>query len=128
MSTKKFDKFFVANLKRTAQMVSPSVREKQKLQKEIDEHEARIAELDAQIAVLDGQIKKITGGFGVEDLVVRNIIDTGKIDKDGKPIKVTKWELKYPQTIIPDWNVPMEQEDIISNDESINNEPNNTIE
>lgn len=102
MSTeKKFDKFFVANLKRTAQMVSPAVKEKGKLLKSIEEEEARIAELDAQINALDGHIKEATGGYGVEDLIIRNVINTGKIDKNGKPIKITKWELRYPETIVP---------------------------
>ena len=98
---KKFDKFFVANLKRTAQMVSPAVREKKKLLKSIAEEQARIAELDAQISALDGHIKEATGGYGVEDLIIRNPVNTGKVDKDGKPIKVTKWELRYPETIVP---------------------------
>lgn len=101
MSTeKKFDKFFVANLKRTAQMVSPMVREKQKLQAEVAAKNARISVLEAQIESLDGHIRRECD-FGVEDLVVRRVVDTGKIDKDGRPIKVTKWELKYPETIVP---------------------------
>ena len=97
---KKFDKFFVANLKRTAQMVSPMVREKQKLQNEVAEKQARIEILNNQIESLDGHIRRECG-YGVEDLIVRNVINTGKLDKDGKPVKVTKWELKYPETIIP---------------------------
>jgi hypothetical protein len=113
---KKFDKFFVANLKRTAQMVSPAVKEKQKLQKSIAEEQARIVELDAQISALDGHIKEVTGGYGVEDLIIRNVINTGKTDKDGKPIKVTKWELRYPETVIP----PTEEEQPI---EETNQEP-----
>lgn len=108
---KKFDKFFVANLKRTAQMVSPAVREKQKLQKSIEEEQARIAELDAQINALDGHIKEVTGGYGVEDLIIRNVINTGKTDKDGKPIKITKWELRYPETIVPPTEVEQPTEE-----------------
>jgi len=97
---KKFGKFFVANLKRTAQNVSPMIREKQKLQAEVEEKQARIATLEAQIESLDGHIRRECG-YGVEDLVVREVINTGKVDKDGKPIKVTKWNLKYPETIVP---------------------------
>ena len=81
-------------------MVSPMVREKQKLQKEVEEKQARIASLDAQIESLDGHIRRECG-YGVEDLIVRNVVNTGKTDKDGKPVKVTKWELKYPETIVP---------------------------
>lgn len=108
---KKFDKFFVANLKRTAQMVSPAVKEKGKLLKSIEEEKARIAELDTQINALDGHIKEVTGGYGVEDLIIRNVINTGKTDKDGKPIKITKWELRYPETIVPPTEVEQPTEE-----------------
>lgn len=101
MSTeKKFDKFFVANLRRTAQMVSPKVIEKQKLQAEVEAMNARIAVLNGQIESLDGHIRRECG-YGVEDLITRHVIETGKFDKNGRPVKVTKWELKYPETIVP---------------------------
>lgn len=101
---KKFDKFFVANLKRTAQMVSPMVREKAKLLADIEEKQNRVATLDAQIESLDSHIRQECG-YGVEQLITRKVVDTGKVDKDGKPVKVTKWELNFPETIVP----PQEQ-------------------
>ena len=101
---KKFDKFFVANLKRTAQMVSPMVREKVKLLAEIEEKQNRVATLDAQIESLDSHIRQECG-YGVEQLITRKVVDTGKVGKDGKPVKVTKWELNFPETIVP----PQEQ-------------------
>lgn len=101
---KKFDKFFVANLKRTAQMVSPMVREKVKLLADIEEKQNRVATLDAQIESLDSHIRQECG-YGVEQLITRRVVDTGKVDKDGKPVKVTKWELNFPETIVP----PQEQ-------------------
>lgn len=97
---RKFDKFFVANLKRTAQMVSPMVREKDKLIDEINEKYARVDALRAQIESLDSHIRQECG-YGVEDLITREVVNTGKFDKTGKPVKVTKWILKYPETIIP---------------------------
>lgn len=97
---KKFDKFFVANLKRTAQMVSPMVREKVKLLADIEEKQNRVATLDAQIESLDSHIRQECG-YGVEQLITRRVVDTGKVDKDGKPVKVTKWELNFPETIVP---------------------------
>jgi DNA relaxase NicK len=102
MSKKKFDKFFVANLKRTAQMVSPMVKEKQKLQSVISEAMERISVLDSQIAKLDSNIRE-TSGFGVEELIERVVYTTHKLDKDNNPVEVktVKWELKYPETIIP---------------------------
>lgn len=123
MDTKKFDKFFVANLKRTAQMVSPMVREKQKLQKEVEEMTTRIAVLDAQIESLDSHIRQECG-YGVEDLITRRVIDTGKVDKDGKPVKVTKWELNFPETIVP----PTEEPAGETPAEEMNQQPERPIE
>lgn len=109
MSKKQFDKFFVANLKRTAQMVSPMVRRKAKLQQEIAERMEEISTLDLQISSMDGHIQELTG-FGVEDLVKRTVIDTGKKDKAGNPVKITKWELKYPETVIPEAQTVSEED------------------
>lgn len=105
---KKFDKFFVANLKRTAQMVSPMVREKVKLLTDIEEKQNRVAILDAQIESLDSHIRQECG-YGVEQLITRKVVDTGKVDKDGKPVKVTKWELNFPETIVPPQEQPVDE-------------------
>lgn len=105
---KKFDKFFVANLKRTAQMVSPMVREKAKLLTDIEEKQNRVATLDAQIESLDSHIRQECG-YGVEQLITRKVVDTGKVDKDGKPVKVTKWELNFPETIVPPQEQPVDE-------------------
>ena len=105
---KKFDKFFVANLKRTAQMVSPMVREKVKLLADIEEKQNRVATLDAQIESLDSHIRQECG-YGVEQLITRKVVDTGKVDKDGKPVKVTKWELNFPETIVPPQEQPADE-------------------
>ena len=45
--------------------------------------------------------RETTDGYGTEDLVIRTVEVTDKLDKDGKPVKVTKWNLKYPETIVP---------------------------
>ena len=39
-------------------------------------------------------IKALIGGFTSEDLIVKRVEDTGKVDKEGKPVKVTKYEPK----------------------------------
>lgn len=102
MAKKEFSKFFVASLKRTAQNVSPLVRRKQKLQAEIAEREEEMASIQKQLETYEAPIKEATGGYSTEDLVVRTVEVTDKMDKDGKPVKVTKWNLKYPETIIPE--------------------------
>lgn len=103
-------------------MVSPMVREKTKLLAEIEERRNRVATLDAQIESLDGHIRQECG-YGVEDLITRRVVDTGKTDKDGRPIKVTKWELNFPETIVP----PQEQPAGEAAEET-NQEPERPIE
>lgn len=98
---KEFSKFFVASLKRTAMNVSPLVRRKQKLQAEIAEREEELKSIQVQLDTYEAPIKEATGGYGTEDLVIRTVEVTDKVDKDGKPIKVTKWNLRYPETIVP---------------------------
>lgn len=101
MAKKEFSKFFIASLKRTAQNVSPLVRRKQKLQAEIAEREEELKSIQIQIDAHEAPIKEATNGYGTEDLVIRTVEVTDKLDKDGKPVKVTKWNLKYPETIVP---------------------------
>lgn len=98
---KEFSKFFIACLKRTAQNVSPLVRRKQKLQAEIAEREEELESIQRELDTYEAPIKEATGGYGIEDLVVRTVEVTDKLDKDGKPIKQTKWNLKYPETMVP---------------------------
>ena len=98
---KEFSKFFIASLKRTAQNVSPLVRRKQKLQAEIVDREKELESIQKQLETYEAPIKEATGGYSTEDLIVRTVEVTDKTDKDGKPVKSTKWNLKYPDTIVP---------------------------
>ena len=98
---KEFTKFQVATIKRVAQSVSPLVRQKEKLTREINEREKELESIQIQIDAFQGPIKEMTGGFSSEDLVQRVVEVTDKLDKEGKPVKITKWVLKYPDTIIP---------------------------
>lgn len=98
---KKFSKFEIATIKRTAQNVNPMVTKRAKLMEQI---KALQDEYD-QLAVMQGQyeasIKTMTGGYTTEDLVTKVVETTNSVDKNGKPIKITKYVLKYPETIIP---------------------------
>ena len=102
MTKTEFSKFFIASLKRTAQNVSPLVRRKQKLQAEIAERVEEIKHIQMQLDTYEAPIKEATGGYSTEDLIVRTVEVTDKVGKDGKPVKVTKWNLRYPETIIPE--------------------------
>lgn len=116
---KEFSKFQVATLKRVAQSVSPLVRAKEKLVNQITECEQELKSIQTQIDAFQGPIKEMTGGYTTEDLVVREVSVTDKLDKEGKPVKVTKWVLRYPDTVIPveqeEQEVPEEAESVVGN-------------
>ena len=98
---KKFSKFEIATIKRTAQSVNPMVSRKAKLKEQIDALQAEYDQLNTMQEQYEASIKTMTGGYGTEDLVDKVIETTSAVDKNGKPIKVTKYVLKYPETVIP---------------------------
>lgn len=120
---KEFSKFQVATLKRVAQSVSPLVRAKEKLVNQITECEQELKSIQIQIDAFQGPIKEMTGGYTTEDLVVREVSVTDKLDKEGKPVKVTKWVLRYPDTVIPveqeEQEVPEEAESVVEDMPSV---------
>lgn len=113
---KEFSKFFIASLKRTAQNVNPLVRRKSKLLAQIGEMREELASIQAQIDGYQIPIKEATGGWTTEDLVERVVTETTKLDKDGKPIKMTQYVLKYPDTIIPPTEIHSESDAVVVDD------------
>lgn len=101
METRKFSKFEIATIKRTAQSVNPMVSKKTKIKEQIDALQAEYDQLNTMQEQYEASIKTMTGGYGTEDLVDKVIETTSAVDKNGKPIKVTKYVLKYPETVIP---------------------------
>ena len=83
-----------ATVKRVAQNVNPLVVKKNKIAAKIDELNAEYNALVEEIEGHEMGIKALTGGFTSEDLVVKKVEDTGKVDKNGCPVKVTKYEPK----------------------------------
>lgn len=98
---KKFSKFEIATIKRTAQNVNPMVSKKAKLREQINALQAEYDQLSVMQEQYEASIKTMTGGYSTEDLVNKVIETTNTVDKNGKPIKITKYVLKYPETIIP---------------------------
>ena len=99
---KTFSKFEITNIKRTAQNVNRIVTKKLKIEeklKELQEEYDTLVTLQEQYEL---PIRTMTGGFGTEDLIDKVVEETENLDKNGNPVKVTKWVLKYPDTIIPD--------------------------
>ena len=98
---KKFTKFEIATIKRTAQNVSPMVSKKRKIAAQIialKEEYDNLAKMQEQY---EASIRTMTGGFSTEDLVNKVVETTNSLDKNGNPIKVTKFVLKYPDTVVP---------------------------
>ena len=83
-----------AGVKRIAQNVNPLVVKKNKIAAKIDELNAEYNALTEEIEGHEMGVKALTGGLTSEDLVVKKVEDTGKVDKANKPIKVTKYEPK----------------------------------
>ena len=87
-----------ASIKRIAMNVNPLVVKKNKLISKINDLTVEIAEINNEIEGNEMGIKSLTGGFGSEVLVVKKIVDSGKVDKNGNPIKITKYE-PNPDTV-----------------------------
>lgn len=83
-----------ASVKRIAMNVNPLVVKKNKIAAKIDELNVEYNALTEEIEGHEMGIKALTGGYTSEDLVTKRVEDTGKVDKDGKPIKKTVYEPK----------------------------------
>ena len=98
---KKFTKFELARMKRTAQNVDQYLTKKNKLVEKKATIEAELAEVNNLIELTDAPTKAMTGGYGTEDIIRKVVTPTDKLDKNGNVVKQTTYEFKYPETIIP---------------------------
>ena len=118
---KKFTKFEIATIKRTAQNVNPMVTKKAKIAKDILALKEEWDRLDTMQSQYEESIKTMTGGYTTEDLVVKIVEPTNSMDKNGNPIKITKYVLRYPDTVIP----PVCDEEPCCTTEGVVEEPSN---
>ena len=91
----------MAMIKRIAMNVNPLVVKKNKLISKINDLTVEIAEINDAIEGNEMGIKSITGGLSSEVLITKTVTDSGKVDKNGNPIKVTKYE---PNSNIVQWD------------------------
>ena len=91
----------MAMIKRIAMNVNPLVVKKNKLLAKIEELNTEIAEIEDTVYGNEIGIKNITGGLSSEILITKTVTDSGKVDKNGNPIKVTKYE---PNPEFVKWN------------------------
>ena len=82
----------MAMIKRIAMNVNPLVVKKNKLISKINDLTVEIAEINDAIEGNEMGIKTITGGLSSEVLITKTVTDSGKVDKNGNPIKITKYE------------------------------------
>ena len=115
----------MATIKRVAQNVNPLVVKKNKIAAKIDELNAEYNALTEEIEGHEMGIKAVTGGLVSEDLVVKKVEDTGKVDKDGKPIKVTKYEPKEGVVV---FNEEANVYEIHTEEPVIDNVPTETVD
>lgn len=94
MNTKVLTVRQMAAIKRVAMNVNPLVVKKNKIAAKINELNAEYNALCNEIIGHEMGIKNLTGGLISEDLITKRVEDTGKVDKDGKPIKKTVYEPK----------------------------------
>ena len=117
---KKFTKFEIATIKRTAQSVNPMVSKKKKIIAQIDALQAEYNTLAQMQEQYEASIRTMTGGYSTEDLVEKVTETTNSIDKNGNPVKITKFVLKYPDTVVPPIQIPTDVE--VTEEQNIINE------
>ena len=111
----------MAMIKRIAMNVNPLVVKKNKLISKINDLTVEIAEINEAIEGNEMGIKTITGGLSSEALIIKTVTDSGKVDKNGNPIKVTKYE---PNTEYVQWNEDKKVYTIIEDKEPVVEEDN----
>lgn len=81
----------MAAVKRVAQNVNFAVNKRNKIAEQISKLNEEYNALTEEIEGHESGILKLTGHTS-EELVVKVVETTGKVDKGGRPVKVTKYE------------------------------------
>lgn len=121
MEKKKFTKFELARLKRTAQNVSQFVTKKNKLITQIAELHTELDSINKMIDLTDAPTVALTG-YHSEQIIKKVVTPTDKLDKKGNILKQTTYEFIYPDTIIPPVIEVPTTEDMIGSDYDIDSE------
>lgn len=118
----------LAQVKRIAQNVDADYQKVGKLNEKIAELTKERDELQQGIDEMEAPVIRKTGGFKSTDIYEKTIVPqfnengTPKTDKDGRQLKVTKYVLRYPDTIIPsvENEAPVVEPVVEENDEFAN--------
>ena len=101
----------LAQVKRIAQNVDADYQKVGKLNEKIAELTKERDELQQGIDEMEAPVIRKTGGFKSTDIYEKTIVPqfnengTPKTDKDGRQIKVTKYVLRYEDSILPPANI-----------------------
>lgn len=98
------NKYFAVTLKNTAKSMARNLANKEKIEEKIKNLQAALETEQAMIDAFNAPIKVATGGYGVEDLVIK--IEKTYTDKNGREVNTVTYELKYPDTVIPPTEAP----------------------
>ena len=116
---KKFTKFELARLKRTAQNVEGFLKQKNKLEEKKTKIEEELSIINQQIELTDAPTVAMTG-YHTEDIIKKVVTPTDQVDKNGNIIKKVTFEFIYPDTIIP----PVKEEPVVDAPSSTENDEN----
>jgi hypothetical protein len=97
----------LAQIRRIAQNVDDNFQKVTKMNEKIAELTAQRDELQKDIDEMEAPVMRKTGGYKSTDIYKKVIIPqfnedgTPKTDKNGRQLKVTKYTLRYEDTILP---------------------------
>jgi len=119
----------LATVKRVAQNVDSNYQKVIKLNAQITKLTEERDNLQMEIDEMEAPIIRKTGGYKSTDIYEKQVIPqfnengTPKTDKDGRQLKVTKWVLRYGDSILPpsevSSEVPEEAENVSPDDINI---------
>lgn len=101
METIKFTSKQIANMKRIAMNVNADLTKRNKLIEKRDELQKEIDRLNKIIDLNELPVKEMTGGYTTEELFIKTVNETDKVNANGHTIKTTSYVLRYPETIVP---------------------------
>jgi len=97
----------LAQIKRIAQNVDTDFQKVCKLEAQINKLTQERDSLQQGIDETEAPVIRKTGGYRSTDIYKKEVIPqfnadgTPKVDKNGRQLKVTKYVLRYPDTLVP---------------------------
>lgn len=91
----------MATIKRVAQNVNPLIEKRNKVLSKIEQLKSEFLAINKVIEAHEMGVMALTDGLTSDNLVVKKVENTEKLDKNGNPIKVTKYE---PRAVIVTFN------------------------